>query len=108
MFFDVCFKVVSCNIPLNEGRKVSNVTTTGVRVDAQPVCPSACTLTGSADNVTGQGWMSAFLDLLRSFTAFFFLTLCIVSMFLAFKFRRVVRGGSQLLSDLFFWKDFYD
>lgn len=73
MFFDVCFKVVSCNIPLNEGRKASTVTTAGVRMDAQPVCPSEYALSGSADNATGQGRMSAFLDLLRSFTAFFFL-----------------------------------
>lgn len=104
----MCVEVVSCNIPLNEGRKASNVTTTGVRMDMQPVCTSTYTLSDCADKVTGQGWVSEFLDLLRSFTAFFFLNFLHSSNFLAFKFRRVVRGGSQLLSDLFFWKDFYD
>lgn len=75
MFFDVCFKVFSCNIPLNKGRKASTGTTTGVRMEAQPVCPSEYALSGSANNITGQGQMSAFSDLLRSFTAFFFLKL---------------------------------
>ena len=69
----VCVEVVSCNIPLNEGRKVSNVMTVGVRMDAQPVCPSTHTLSDCADKVSGQGRVSEFLDLLRSFTAFFFL-----------------------------------
>lgn len=93
-------------IPLNKGRKASTGTTTGVGW-AQPVCPSEYALVAlQTMSLVRDGCLRFQISL--GPLQHFFLNFSHSFHFLAFKFRRVVRGGSQLLSDLFFWKDFYD